>query len=242
MWALFQKEVSGFFSNITGYLVIVIFLIANGMLIWIFPWSNNILDGGYSTLKPFFIIAPWVLLFLIPAISMRSFSQEKKDGTLELLFTRPISTLNIVLSKYLASLFLVIISLILTLPFYISVIFLGDPVGNIDHGATWGSYIGLLFLAASYVAIGIFASSLSDNIIVSFLTGVFFCAWMYVAFSFVGNLFPLGGIGNILLNLGMDVHFQSLSRGVIDSRDLIYFISVIIVFIMLTNLKLKSRN
>jgi ABC-2 type transport system permease protein len=173
---------------------------------------------------------------------MRSFSQEKKDGTLELLFTRPISTLNIVLSKYLASLFLVIISLALTIVFYISIILLGDPVGNIDHGATWGSYIGLLFLAASYVGIGIFASSLSDNIIVSFLAGIFFCAWMYIAFSFVGNLFPLGGTGNIILNLGMDVHFQSLSRGVIDSRDLIYFISVIIIFIMLTNLKLKSRN
>lgn len=242
MWALFQKEISGFFSNITGYLVIIVFLIVTGMLIWVFPWSNNILDGGYSTLNPFFIISPWVLLFLIPAICMRSFSQEKKDGTLELLYTRPISTLNIVLSKFLAAFFLVIISLVLTLPFYISVILLGDPVGNIDHGATWGSYVGLLLLAASYVAIGIFASSLTDNIIVSFLAGIFFCAWMYIAFTFMGNLFPLGGTGNIVMNLGMDVHFQSLSRGVIDSRDLTYFISVIIIFILLTNLKIKTRN
>lgn len=242
MWALFQKEISGFFSTITGYVVIIVFILINGLLTWVFPWSYNIPDGGYSSLSPLFNISPWVLLFLIPSITMRSFSQEKKDGTLELLFTRPISGLNIILSKYLAALFLVFIALLLTIPYYISIILLGDPIGNIDHGATWGSYTGLLLLAASYTAIGIFSSSLSDNIIVSFLTGIFFCGWMYAAFGFIGNLFPMGGTGNIILNFGMDNHFQSLSRGVIDSRDIIYFVSIILVFIAFTNLKLKSKR
>ncbi len=242
MWALFQKEIMGFFSTITGYVVIIVFLLVNGLLTWVFPWNYNIPDSGYSSLSPLFTITPWILLFLIPAITMRSFSQEKKDGTLELLFTRPISILHIILSKYFAALFLVFIALLLTITYYVSVILLGDPMGNIDHGATWGSYIGLLFLSASYTAIGIFASSLSDNIIVSFLTGIFFCGWMYAAFNFIGNLFPLGGTGNLILSFGMDSHFRSLSRGVIDSRDIIYYLSIIILFITFTNLKLKSKR
>jgi ABC-2 type transport system permease protein len=242
MWALFQKEVSGFFSTITGYVVIIVFLLINGLLTWVFPWNYNIPDGGYASLGPLFAISPWVLLFLIPAITMRSFSQEKKDGTLELLLTRPVSVLQIILSKYLAALFLIFIALVLTFPYYVSLIILGDPVGNIDHGATWGSYIGLFLLAASYASIGIFASSLSDNIIVAFLTGIFFCGWMYAAFGFIGNLFPIGGQGNIIIDFGMDPHYQSISRGVVDSRDLIYFFSIIIVFIALTNLKLTSKR
>ena len=242
MWPLFQKEVSGFFSSMTAYVVLSVFLLINGLLIWIFPWNFNILDGGYATLSPFFSIAPWIILFLIPAVTMRSFSQEKKDGTLELLLTRPITSLNIVLSKYLASLFLVLIAMLLTLPYYFSIILLGDPVGNIDHGAVWGSYTGLFLLAASFTAIGVFASSVTDNTIASFIMGIFFCAWMYAAFSFVANLFPLGGAGNFILALGMDTHFQSLSRGVIDSRDLTYFLTVIVIFLALSNLKLKSKR
>lgn len=242
MWALFQKEVSGFFSTITGYVVIIVFLLINGLLTWVFPWNYNIPDGSYASLEPLFAISPWVLLFLIPAITMKSFSQEKKDGTLELLLTRPVSVLQIILSKYFAALFLIFIALVLTVPYYVSLIILGDPVGNIDHGATWGSYIGLFLLAASYASIGIFASSLSDNIIVAFLTGIFFCGWMYAAFGFTGNLFPIGGKGNIIIGFGMDTHYQSISRGVVDSRDLIYFFSIIIVFIALTNLKLTSKR
>ncbi|MBN1117360.1 MAG: gliding motility-associated ABC transporter permease subunit GldF [Bacteroidales bacterium] len=242
MWPLFQKEVSGFFSSITGYVVIIVFLVINGLLVWVFPWNLNIIDGGYSSLAPMFQLSPWILLFLIPAITMKTFSQEKKDGTLDLLFTRPVSKLQIIGAKYFSALFLVFIALMLTLPYYITVILLGDPVGNIDHGATWGSYIGLFLLASAFTSIGIFSSTLSDNIVVAFIIGIFLCAWMYAAFSFVGNLFPMGKMGNILVNMGMDSHYLSLSRGVIDSRDLIYYFGVIALFIALSNTKLSIKR
>lgn len=242
MWALLQKEISSFFSSLTGYIVIIVFLCVNGLFIWVFPGNMNILDSGFSNLSPLFTIAPWVFLFLVPAITMRSFAEEKKAGTLDLLLTRPLSNLHIILGKYFASVTLILLALIPVLIYYISVIKLGNPAGNIDHGAFWGSFIGLLFLAASYASIGILSSVLTDNIIVSFLIAVFISFIAFSGFNYIGNLFPFGGTGNLLQNLGIEAHYMSISRGVIDSRDLIYFVSVSSIFIALTNLKLSSRR
>jgi ABC-2 type transport system permease protein len=242
MKSLFLKEISGFFSSITGYLVIVVFLLANGLFLWIFPGEKNILDAGYASLDTLFIIAPWVFLFLVPAITMRSFSEEKRTGNMELLLTRPLSDLQIVLAKYFANLSLTVISLIPTLIFYFAVIKLGNPVGNIDHGGTWGSYIGLVFLAAVYVSIGLFASSLTENTIIAFVLAVIICFFLYMGFNSIGYLSLKGSTGNIILNLGIDAHYHSMRRGVIDSRDLTYFLSLILLFVLFTRVKLNSRN
>jgi ABC-2 type transport system permease protein len=242
MSSLFLKEIKGFFSSITGYLVIIVFLVANGIVLWWFHGGMNILDSGYSSLESLFVIAPWVFLFLVPAITMRSFAEEKKSGNMELLLTRPLSDLQIVLAKYLANFTLSVISILLTLVFYVSVIRLGNPIGNIDHAGTWGSFIGLLLLAATYVSIGIFTSSLTDNMIIAFILSSLFCFLLYKGLNYFGDLFLSGSIGNIILNLGIDEHYKSMQRGVIDSRDLVYFFSVIVLFIFLTRIKLNSRN
>ena len=242
MWALFQKEIAGFFSSLTGYIVIAIFLITIGLFLWVFPGNMNILDTGFSNITPLFTIAPWVFLFLVPAVTMRSFSEEKKSGTLDLLITRPLSELQIILGKYVAALFLILMALLPTIIYYISVIVLGSPKGNIDHGAYWGSFIGLLLLASVYASIGIFSSVLSENIIVSFLIAVFTCFVVYSGFDYIANLFPMGRLGSILQSLGIDAHYRSISRGVIDSRDLIYFLSAIALFIFSTRLILKSQR
>ena len=169
MLALYKKEIRSFLSSLIGYIVIAIFLLIIGLFMWIFPGENNVLEMGYADLNTLFFIAPWVFMFLIPAVTMRMFAEEKRNGTLEIIFTKPISDLNIVSAKYFAGLTLVVLTLLPTLVFYFTIHDLGSPVGNIDTGGTIGSYIGLLLLAASYVAIGLFASSISNNQIVSFL-------------------------------------------------------------------------
>jgi ABC-2 type transport system permease protein len=173
---------------------------------------------------------------------MRSFSEEKKSGNLDLLLTRPLTNLQIVLGKYLASVALIVLTLLPVLTYYISVILLGDTVGNMDHGAFWGSFIGLLLLAASYASIGIFSSALSDNIIVSFLIAVFLSFLVYSGFDYIASLFPFGGMGNFIQNLGIDAHYQSISRGVVDSRDLLYFLSIMTLFILFTKIKLSGQR
>jgi ABC-2 type transport system permease protein len=242
MRSLFLKEISGFFSSFSGYVVVVAFLCANSVFLWWFHSKINILDSGYASLESLFFIAPWVFLFLIPAITMKSISEEKKTGNMDLLLTRPLSEMQIILAKYLACVSLAVISLLPTLIFYFSVIQLGNPFGNIDIGGTWGSYIGLLFLAAIYTSIGIFSSSLSENTIIAFITAVLLCFFFYLGFNSLADLTHTGQTGNLLLNMGIDAHYKSISRGVIDSRDLIYFLSVIILFLYLTLLKLRSRN
>ncbi len=243
MWALFQKEVASFFNSLTGYIVIIVFLVINGLFIWVFPGNTNLLDSGFANLKPLFDIAPWVFLFLVPAITMRSFSDEIKSGTLDLLLTRPLSNLQIVLGKYFACLMLIVLSLLPTLVYYISVIILGTPVGNIDNGAFWGSFIGLFLLGGIYASIGILTSSLSENTIIAFILSVFISFIMYSGFDYVAWLFPVSNIGNTIMNLGIDAHYQSISRGVIDSSDILYYLSVISVFIVLTRMRLSTlRN
>ncbi len=242
MWSLYKKEIASFFSSMTGYLVVGVFLILTALFLWIIPGEMNIIYGGYATLEPLFYMAPWLYLFLVPAVTMKLFADEKRTGTIELLYTRPISELQIVIAKYMAGVTLVVISLIPTLIYFYSVIELGNPVANIDFGGTWGSYIGLLFLAGIYVSIGVFSSSLTDNQIVSFIIAVVLCFVFYYGFEAVAQIISSNDIGSLVLYLGIDMHYQSISRGVIDSRDLLYFLSVIVIFIFFTRVKLSSRK
>lgn len=242
MIALLKKEIRSFLSSLIGYVVIAVFLLITGLFMWIFPGDSNVLDMGFSSMETLFYISPWVFMFLIPAITMRSFAEEKRNGTMELLFTKPLSDLQIILAKYFAGLILVIIALLPTLVYYLTIYQLGSPPGNIDTGGTWGSYIGLLFLAAAYVAIGIFASSLSNNQIVSFLLAAFLAFIMYAGFQSIGNFKLLGPLDNFIIGLGINDHYLSISKGLIDSRDLVYFVSLITIFILLTRIKLQSRK
>ncbi len=242
MYQLFKKEISGYFTSLTAYIVILVFLLITSLFIWIFPGHLNILNAGYASLDSLFTLAPWVFLFLIPAVSMRLFSEEKKTGTLELLITRPLTELQISLAKYFAGLSLVLFSLLPSLLFFLSVFLLGNPVGNIDTGGTWGSYIALFFLAAIYTAIGLFASALSDNQIVAFILALVLSFFFFMGFEQIADILFSGKIAIIISNLGINKHYQSMSRGVLDLRDLSYFIGVILVFIYAAKLMLESRK
>ena len=242
MFTLFKKEINGFLNSLIGYIVMIVFLLMTGLFLWVFPLEYNILDFGFAGLDGLFILAPFVFLFLIPAITMRSFADEKKSGTLELLMTQPLTDLQVILAKYFAGVVLVVISLLPTLVYYGSVYMLGLPPGNLDSGSVWGSYLGLLFLGASFVAIGIFASSLTDNQIISFILAVFISFILYMGFEFVYNFIVSGKTGLIIESLGLNAHYSSMSRGVVDSRDLVYFISVTALFILLTKISLESRK
>lgn len=242
MIALLKKEIRAFLSSLIGYVVIAVFLLLTGLFMWIFPGDFNVLEMGFSSIGSLFEISPWVFMFLIPAITMRSFSEEKRAGTIELLFTRPITDTQIILAKYFAGLFLVIIALLPTLVYYITVYNLGNPVGNIDSGGTWGSYIGLLFLASAYVAIGMFSSAITNNQIVSFLVGAMLCFIMYTGFQSIASFDLLGSLDDPIKKLGIQEHYTSLSRGLIDSRDVVYFLAVNAVFLLLTSTVLGSRK
>ncbi len=237
MKSIILREIKSFFGSPIGYLVIAIFLISNGLFLWVFEGDYNILNTGYADLTPFFTLAPWILIFLIPAVTMRSFSDEKKQGTLELLLTKPLSIWEIVNGKFLGSLFLIVLAIIPTF-IYVKVISnLGLPEGNIDMGSTIGSYFGLLFLIASYSAIGIFTSTLSENQIVAFIIAVFLCFFFYFGFQGISSLIPGD---SIVSAFGMQDHFKSMSRGVIDTRDVIYFLSITVLFLSFTVYQLKS--
>jgi ABC-2 type transport system permease protein len=242
MYSLFTKEIRSFLSSLIGYIVIIVFLLAISLFMWIIKGDSNVLDMGYANIDTLFAIAPWVFLFLIPAITMRSFADEKKSGTIELLLTRPLTDLQIILAKYLAGLVLVLFSLIPTLVYFYSVYKLGAPEGNIDTGGTWGSYIGLLFLGSSFVSIGLFASALTDNQIVSFILALAMSFFCYIGFEQISSLEFIGTADTLIANLGINAHYNSLSRGVIDSRDVIYFLSFNTLFIMCTRLVLQSRK
>nr|NQU92898.1 gliding motility-associated ABC transporter permease subunit GldF [Bacteroidota bacterium] len=242
MFTLLIKEVNGFLTSLIGYVVLIVFLLTNGLFLWVFASDFNILDYGYAGLDGLFMIAPFVFLFLIPAITMRSFADEKKTGTIEMLLTKPLTDIQIILSKYFAGLLLVIFSLLPTLIYLYSVYQLGFPKGNIDMGGFWGSYIGLLFLGASFVAIGIFASSITNNSIISFIVAVFLSLFVYIGFDFIYALDMFGPVDLFVKSLGINAHYLSISRGVIDTRDVVYFLSLITLFILLTKLSLESRK
>ena len=242
MFALLKKEISSFLNSLIGYLVVIVFLLINGLFLWVFPLQFNIIDAGFASIDNLFMLSPYVFLFLIPAITMRSFADEQKTGTIELLLTKPLTDMQIIVSKYLAGLVLVLFALLPTLVYFFSVYKLGFPPGNIDLGGMWGSYLGLIFLGAGFVAIGIFASSLTQNQIVAFIIAVLLCGFLFLGFEFIHSLSLFGKIDLFIQSLGMNAHYTSISRGVIDSRDIIYFGSLIAIFLLLTKLKLESRK
>lgn len=242
MFSLFKKEFCNFFASPMGYIVIGVFLCLTGLFLWVFPGEYNILDNGYANMDGLFNFAPWLYLFLVPAVTMRLFAEERRTGTIELLKTRPISSMSIVLSKYLAGVALVLFSLLPTLLFFFSVWMLGDPIGNIDMGGTWGSYIGLFFLATVYTAIGLFASSLTDNQIISFIVAAVLCFFSYIGFDIISGMASNGSTESFIASLGISAHYDSMSRGVIDSRDVIYYIILIVIFLFFTKQMVDKKS
>ena len=242
MRSIFIKEINSFFSSIVGYVAILIFLIACGLFLWIIP-DTSILDYGYANLDRFFEMAPWFLILLIPAVTMRSFADEFRGGTIEWLSTKPITDLNIILGKYFAALSLVSFALLPTLVYILTVSSLSAIPDNLDTGAIIGSYIGLLFLASGFTAVGVFCSSLTSNQVVAFLIALFACYLFHSGFEALSKIPSFtGGIDYYLSMVGMSFHYNSISRGVIDTRDVVYFVSVVVLFVALTRTSLNRRS
>ncbi len=231
MRALYLKEINSFLSSFIGYIFILIYLIASALFHWILSFNENLLEGAEADLIPFFNLSPVIFLILIPAITMRSIAEERRTGTIELLLTRPISDLNIILAKYFAGVTLLIIAVIPTVVYYISMYYLGKPIGIIDAGATFTSYIGLILLGSVFVAIGIFASSLTNSQIVAFILAMFICWVFYDGFNLLGNFAQIGKLDYIIQYIGISFHYDSIKKGVIEFSDLVYFLSVITLFI-----------
>lgn len=231
---IFYKEIKAFFSSLIGYIAIGVFLLLLGLLVWVFP-DTSILDYGYATLDPMFELAPVIFLFLIPAVTMRAYAEEWQTGTYELLVTRPVTSAQIILAKFFASFILVIIALLPTLVYWLTAYQLASPVGNLDQGAIMGSYVGLACLGGVFVAIGLFTSAMTNNQIVAFLLGILLCFLVYWGFSYFSRI-PvfIGRWDDVIQQFGIEYHYASISRGVIDSRDIIYFLSVISAFLLLT--------
>jgi len=240
MRALIIKEVRGFAASLIGAITLTVFLLLTGLFLWVFP--QNILEMGYADLAPLFSIAPWVFLFLLPAVTMRSFSEERRTGTIELLLTKPLTEMQVVLGKYAAAVALLVLALVPTFIYYITVGELAMPKGNVDSGATWGSYIGLLMLGGCFAAIGLFASAITENQIVAFLTAVFLCFFLFTGFDFIASYESFGALEGPLKAVGIQDHYRSMSRGVVDLRDMLYFIGVIAVFLLFTRTALQSRT
>lgn len=237
MFPILRKEFNSFFASPIAYLVIGVFLLVNGLFLWVFKDDLNILNAGFADLNSFFLLAPWIFLFLIPAITMKSFADELHSGTIETLKTKPITDWQIVIGKFSASLLLIIVALIPTLTYVYTILQLGNPIGNIDIGSTIGSYIGLLFLAATYTSIGLFTSTFSKNQIVAFILGVFITFFLFYGFDAIASMFSNSYTVQLF---GINEHFKSISRGVIDTRDIVYFISVTVFFLLLTKNQLRN--
>ena len=240
MWSICKKELRQFFSSLTGYIAIIVFLLVNGLVLFVF--QDNILDYRYATLENFFSFAPWIMLFLVSAITMRSFADEYKSGTFELLRTQPLTAGQIVTGKFFGSFFVATIALLPTLVYYFTINHLAATTG-IDAGAASGSYLGLLFLTAVFTAIGVCISSFTTNAVVSFIISLIACILLYYGFSAIGQLPALrnSGVDYYIQMLGIDFHYQSISRGVIDTRDIVYFLSVIFFFLLLTRQNLLKK-
>ncbi len=241
MVPIFLKEIRSFFSTLTAYVVITVFLVVTGLFVWVFP-DTNVLDSGFAQLDTLFSLSPYIFMFLIPAITMRSFAEEKKAATMELLLTRPLTDWQIILGKYFSCWVLALMALLPTFLYVYTVYQLGSPPGNLDMAAVIGSYTGLASLAAVFTSIGLFASSLSDNQIVAFLIAVFFCFVGYDGFTLVASVNVWASYSYTISQLGIDHHYNSISRGLIDSRDLLYFVSFVLVMLWLTKLVLGSRK
>jgi ABC-2 type transport system permease protein len=242
MFAIFRKEICGFFSSLTGYFVIIVFLLINSLFMWVFPGEWNIFDSGYAGLDTLFFISPWVFLFLVPAVTMRMIAEEKRLGTLELIYSRPITERGIIWGKYMASVMLVLLALLPGLIYYISVYTLGESPGNLDKGETLGALIGLFLLASVYASVGIFSSSITDNQVVAFLISIMLCFFLFMGFDSIAYLPGLKKLDEFVIRLGINEHYKSVSRGVLDIKDAIYFIAVALIFNEATRLVLLSRK
>ncbi|TKC08295.1 gliding motility-associated ABC transporter permease subunit GldF [Pedobacter polaris] len=241
MYAVFKRELFSFLNSLMAYITIGVFLLACAMLLWVFP-DTSILDYGYAELNGFFSLVPFLFMFLIPAITMRSFAEERREGTYVLLATRPLSDTQIILAKYLACVVLMVFALIPTLVYYYSISELGLPKGNIDTGAVIGSYLGLFLLGNAFSAIGIFSSSITKNQVIAFAVAVFLCFFTFSGFDSISKIFELQALGSVLVNFGINEHYQSISRGVLDTRDLVYFITFVLVFFGFTKLAIGGRK
>lgn len=241
MLSILNKEITGFFSSLAAYITVGVFLIVSGLFLWVFP-ESSILEYGYAGLDSLFDMAPYLFMFLIPAVTMRSLAEEKREGTFELLATRPLTDWQIILGKYFASLLIVVFALVPTLVYYFTVYQLGVEKGNVDSGAVIGSYIGLLLLGGAFTSIGLFASSVSKNQIIAFTVAVFLCFLVFSGFDSISKLVSLQGIDTYITALGINEHYQSISRGVLDTRDLIYFLSFIAIFLVVTKTVLGGRK
>lgn len=244
MFAIFKKEIRYFFSSLIGPIVLVLFLLVNSTFLWIVQPGGylDILDAGFATLEPLFNLAPWMYLILIPAMTMRAFAEEKSNGTIELLLTRPLSEMNIITGKFLAYFVLLALTLVPTLVYYATVYQLGAPVGNIDQGASIGSYIGLFLLGASFVSIGIFSSVITKNQIISLLISLILCLFFYSGFGMIADIGGSEGFSFFIQQFGIEEHYYSISRGIIDTRDIVYYGCLIGGFMLLTRLVLVSRK
>ena len=242
MYSIFIKEINTFFSSLIAYVVVAVFLLLIGLFMWVFS-DTSVLNYNFAVMDQLFSIAPLVFLFLIPAVTMRSFAEEKQKGTIEFLMTKPLTTTDILLGKYFANVVLVLFALLPTLLYYYSIYTLGSPTGNLDSGAIIGSYIGLIFLASAFVAIGMLASALTENQIVSFILAAFLCFLVHWAFSYIAAMPVFTAKYDLLIQqLGISYHYSSISKGVIDSRDIVYFVSVIAIFLLLTFTILESKK
>lgn len=242
MFAILKKEITGFFSSLTGYIVIIVFLLINSLFMWVFPGEWNILDSGYAGLDTLFFMSPWIFLFLVPAVTMKMIAEEKRLGTLELLYSKPVTERDIVYGKFSASVILVLLALLPGIVYYFSVWFLGEPQGNLDKGGTIGAFTGLFFLAAVYASAGLFASSLTDNQVVAFIVAVILSFFLFIGFDSFAYMPGIKKAGEFIINLGINEHYKSMSRGVLDLRDIIYFIAVVVIFNEATRLVLLSRK
>ncbi len=242
MRSIFIKEINSFFSSIVGYVALLVFLIACGLFLWIIP-EYSILGYGYASLDRFFEIAPWLLLLLVPAVTMRSFADEFRTGTIEWLSTKPVTDIEIILGKYFATLALIVFALLPTLIYVFTISSLSFPDVGLDTGALIGSYVGLFFLAATFAAVGVFCSSLTANQVVGFLISLLACYLFYTGFEQLSKLPSFAeGIDYYLSMTGMEFHYNSISRGLIDTRDIVYFLSVIALFVSLTRFSLNRRK
>lgn len=242
MLAIYKKELSSFFGSLIGYIVIAVFLVFTGLVMWVFV-DTSVLEYSFASMDSLFYLAPTMFLFLIPAITMKTFAEESQRGTLELLFTEPISDTQIILGKFLANLTLVIFAILPTLLYFYSIYQLGAPKGNIDSGAVFGSYLGLIFLSGVFVAIGLFSSALTNNQVIAFVIAIFLSFLLHWGFYYFSKSPVFWGVwDDFIAKFGIDYHYKSISKGLLDSRDVIYFVSVIAIFLVLTDFILKKKK
>ncbi len=238
---ILTKEINSFLNSLIAYMIIIVFITSMGLILWVFP-DTSILEYGYAEMGSYFDLAPYVFMFLIPAITMRMFSEEKKAGTLELLLTSPIRDHDIILGKFFAGFTLVLFAIIPTFIYFLTIYLLGNPPGNIDVAGTFGSYIGLVLLAAAFTAMGIFASALTENQVVAFITAAFLSFIFYTGFSSVTQLPIWGGGGYFVEQLGIQYHYTAMSKGLINGRNVVYFFSLTTIMLLCTNFVMSSRK